>query len=156
MNKISKLILTLMLAFSCACMPSVVMAQEGQITTETVEKMPDNEKEKNPVQEGVDKFGQLSEDALFNDVVDTDVTLDSFGEKVINKIWEGANILQRIGYGISVIGFILGSFLIIFGALSKRMSIGVGIIACISSAVAFTLCMYAPQIIQAVSTWLVS
>lgn len=145
------LILTLFVA-----LPTAVMAQEGTINTEEITQIEDSGSTATTYSAGTMSEDSFSVSSLSEtmEIGDT-VTLDDVGNKIISKLWDGANLIQRGAMVISVIFFIVGAIMIGFGAISRRASTLPGIMTCLASIACFTLAIYAPQIISAVSQFLV-
>lgn len=155
MKKILNILLVLLIVAS----PLTVMAESGEIdvkpvdeigdtsTSETTVTTPTTTSELYPNSSIKDQYNEI------DNVMEADVSLTDISNKIDRKLWEIAGILQRWSIPISVATFIIGCFLMILGALSKRGGIAPGLITCGTSILVYTLCTNAPTIIVAVSNW---
>lgn len=91
-----------------------------------------------------------------DDIIDQNVTIEDAGNKVLNKLYEVADLLKRIAAPISIITFIIGALLMVVGALGKKDGAKPGLVVCVLSVIMYAICMYSEQIIIAISNWVVS
>lgn len=80
--------------------------------------------------------------------------LEQTGQKIVDKTYEIADWVRKIGVAITVIVFVVAAIWAAVSALSKRASAIPAIIAMGISAVIFTVCYYAPQILLSFMNWL--
>lgn len=165
LNKLCKVFLAFTLLAFAVAMPATVLAEEtsGSISTEEITQIEGSSSSSTSgssttvgtMSESSFGLTSTSEGVLSSVEIGDSVTLDEVGEKIIDKLWDGANLIQRGAMVISVIFFIVGAIMIGYGAISRRASTLPGIMTCIASIACFTLAIYAPQIISAVSQFLV-
>ena len=94
---------------------------------------------------------------LINQVENSDVTIEDVGDRLLNKLYQVANLLRKFAVPISVIFFIAGAFWAVWGAFGgKKDGPKGGIVVCLLSILMYTVCMYAEPIIVAMSKWLAS
>lgn len=93
---------------------------------------------------------------LQNNLIDPNVTVDEVGNKVIGKLYEVADFLKRVAAPVSIIMFVIGALLMVFGAVGKKDGVKQGVIVCLISIIMYAICMYADQIIVALSNWMVA
>lgn len=155
MKKLSKILLSGLMSV-LLFVPVFVQAegaQSGQINTGTVATIEPTVKEDQELI-GTD-FNDLTGTEYVEKLQQGTVNIDDVGDKVLNKLNEVVVFLQKAMYFISIIGFIVGGILILTGAISKRATIMPGIITCVAAVVSYTIGMYAPQLITALSTWFI-
>lgn len=98
----------------------------------------------------------ITEEDLINNVMNSNVTIDTIGNKIISKLYEAANLLQRAAVPIAIIAFMVGVLLFIWGALSKRATVIPGIISMLAAIVGYAFCVNAPAIVIWASSWLLN
>lgn len=97
----------------------------------------------------------ITENELVNTVINSDATINDLGDKIINKLYQGATLMQRAAVPIALIGFIAGAVLLLWGAFSKRATIMPGLFTLGAAILLYTLAVYAPNIVVWASKWLV-
>ena len=145
-----------------------VYAENGLITTETVNETVDVPRDgSNGVANNGAVSTQINQDLennlgidsgaeLVDSIENSDLDINDLGDRLTGKMYEFVMMFQRIMVPISIIAFIVGAILVIWGGASRRASIAPGVITCIAAIAGFLLSQYAPQIVVAVSNWFVS
>ena len=158
MKKLIKLfaILTLVLL-----LPMTVMAESGEIDNNPVDSANNQTTE---VEDNTVTASDLSNQGTPINVdnfmntqninLNSGDTLDTLGNKIIAKLYQVALLLQKAAVPIALGMFILGGIMIVFGSLTKKGVTG-GAVVCILAIASYVICIYAPNIIQSVSQWLV-
>lgn len=90
------------------------------------------------------------------DIIDPEFGVDEFGNRILRKLYQIADLLKKVAAPVSVIMFVVGAILMVTGALGRKDGAKQGLIVCILSIVTYAICMYSEPIILAVSNWLVS
>ena len=136
---------------------------EKEYTTEQIEnvenKVPENTQSNTttPTTTSTNSTNSILAPTGTEDLIDPNVTIDDLGNKVLNKLYQIANLLKQIAAPVSIITFVIGAIMAVIGAFGGRKD-GPrgGILVCVLSIIMYAVCMYAEPIILAVSKWLVS
>lgn len=156
-----KKLLIMLIISIVAIVPIKVLAESGEIENTPVEEIHqggdntgsnDNSSSATygPSSSIEDQYGNI------DDIMTQNVSIGQLSDKINRKLWEFAGVLQRWSIPISISTFIVGCFLMILGALSKRGGIAPGLITCGVSILVYTLCVNAPAIVVSVSKWLMN
>lgn len=86
--------------------------------------------------------------------MDEGADLEQTGQKIVDKTYEIADWIRKIGVAISVCVFVIAAIWAAVSALSKRATAMPAVVAMGISAVVFTVCYYAPQILLSFMKWL--
>ena len=86
--------------------------------------------------------------------IEFDTDADTFFERLIAKEYKLMNSFQRIVLPFFLGGVIVGFLLLLWGAISKRMSIMPGLWTIIASGIGYTGVRYAPEILNFFSRFL--
>ena len=154
-----KKVLIVLLIAIIALIPAKVLAESGEIENTPVEEIHEgtdtgsnngssSSSTPGPTSSIQDQYGNI------DDIMTQNVSINDLSNKIDKKLWEFAGVLQRWSIPVSIATFIIGCFLMILGALSKRGGIAPGLITCGVSILVYTLCVNAPAIVVAVSRWL--
>lgn len=92
--------------------------------------------------------GMPSSSNIFEDVKNSTATIEEIGDKLTGKGIEVVDLLRKLGLVVSVGAFIVGVFVMISGAISKKGTVMPGLITCLVAVIAFGLTWYAPQIVM--------
>lgn len=104
----------------------------------------------------VDPTTPIDPDMTVNNIIDPNITVTDFGNKILSKLYEVASLLQKIAAPVAIVMFIVGAILMVIGALGKRDGMKQGIVVMVLSIITYAVCMYAQPIVIAVSNWLVA
>ena len=99
-----------------------------------------------------------SSNEILNDLdgmIDPNVTFESVFDMLTRKGYQAADGVRQVCIPITVIFFVVGAILLIWGAVSKRATIIPGVLTMLFSVIGFTLIVYAPQIMAFFSRWFV-
>ena len=87
--------------------------------------------------------------------IEFDTDADTFFERLIAKEYKLMNSFQRVVLPFFLGGVIVGFLLLLWGAISKRMSVMPGLWTIIASGIGYTGVRYAPEILNFFSKFLV-
>ncbi len=167
-----KFLSALMAAFIMFGTAAPVLAQEQiDVSTVNVVDEPMNntaaESANGGTQQGYDShkevtnaFSQMSgsqnviENGQTAGFMDEGASLEHTGEKIVGKTYEIADWMRKIGVAISVCVFVVAAIWAAVSALSRKAAVGPAVVAMVISAVVFTVCYYAPQILLSFMNWL--
>ena len=97
---------------------------------------------------------RLNIESQLEGYINTDTDMDEFFDRFIAKEYALMNGFQRAALPWCFGSFILGTLMLIWGAISKRMSIMPGIWTMIVSGIAYTCIIYGPSILNYFSHFL--
>lgn len=157
MKKIFNILIVLMLMFVTV----VPVFAEDTVTTETPNLIGNTSD--GQIKENLEKTEEEKTDAtiktiqerdFINEVIESeDATIDSLGEKFLRLGYNIANWMIRMSLPISIIGFIIGVLLFLWGAMSKRATVMPGVFTMLASAVVFIVAMNSTEILTSLNNW---
>ena len=112
-----------------------------------------NRLETGPVSEELDMAGKIYSN--YSDVVPV-VTTDQMVEWILKKGNEIISILQIFAQPFAIIIFIVSCAIALIGSLTKGNMAGKGLIDMVASAVLYAACLYAPVIVNSISSFMAS
>jgi hypothetical protein len=135
--------------------PVSVSAESNDYSTEkinNVENVETDETNKDTTIQG----DTTTENTTTPDLIDSNVTVEDVGNRVLKKLYEIADLLKQIAAPIAIIMFIIGAILMVVGALGKKDGFKQGVIVSALSVITYVLCSYSEPIVIALSNWLAS
>ena len=88
-------------------------------------------------------------------MVDTDATFESVFDLLTRKGYQAADGIRQVMIPVTIIFFVVGVILLIWGAASKRATIIPGVLTMLFAVIGFTMIVYAPQIMAFFSRWFI-
>lgn len=154
-SKLLKGAISAIMVVGASCMPALTVYAENSIPTDTVgnvEKSSSNSKSSSSSSAGEE---MPSSDIITNeDVGLPTVTTDEIGDNLIETGYTIVDKIRAFGVVICSCAFVVGVFLAIFGAISKKGTIWTGVVAMCAAGFGFTLIWWAPYILAYFKTLL--
>ena len=148
----------LILLAALLIVPMSVNAEGSEYSTEKINNVENTETKTEEKTETTNNIitNSADSDDVINSVTNSDITVDEFGNRILKKLYEVADLLKKIAAPVAIIMFIVGAILMVTGALGRRDGAKQGLIVCVLSIITYAICMYSEPIIIAVSNWLAS
>ena len=148
----------LILLAALLIVPMSVNAEGSEYSTEKINNVENTETRTEEKTETTNNIitNSADSDDVINSVTNSDITVDEFGNRILKKLYEVADLLKKIAAPVAIIMFIVGAILMVTGALGRRDGAKQGLIVCVLSIITYAICMYSEPIIIAVSNWLAS
>lgn len=148
----------LILLAALLIVPMSVNAEGSEYSTEKINNVENTETKTEEKTETTNNIitNSANSDDVINSVTNSDITVDEFGNRILKKLYEVADLLKKIAAPVAIIMFIVGAILMVTGALGRRDGAKQGLIVCVLSIITYAICMYSEPIIIAVSNWLAS
>lgn len=148
----------LILLAALLIVPMSVNAEGSEYSTEKINNVENTETKTEEKAETTNNIitNSADSDDVINSVTNSDITVDEFGNRILKKLYEVADLLKKIAAPVAIIMFIVGAILMVTGALGRRDGAKQGLIVCVLSIITYAICMYSEPIIIAVSNWLAS
>lgn len=148
----------LILLAALLIVPMSVNAEGSEYSTEKINNVENTETKTEEKTETTNNIitNSADSDDVINSVANSDITVDEFGNRILKKLYEVADLLKKIAAPVAIIMFIVGAILMVTGALGRRDGAKQGLIVCVLSIITYAICMYSEPIIIAVSNWLAS
>ena len=146
----------LILLAALLIVPMSVNAEGSEYSTEKINNVENTETKTEEKTENTNTVINSTDDDVINSVTNSDITVDEFGNRILKKLYEVADLLKKIAAPVAIIMFVVGAILMVTGALGKRDGAKQGLTVCVLSIITYAICMYSEPIIIAVSNWLAS
>ena len=110
--------------------------------------------------ETTDAFSQIanSQDVIQSGntagFMDENASLADTGNKIVGKTYEIADWIRKFGVAISVVTFVISAIMAAVGSLTRKGGATTAFVGMGVSAIVFTVCFYAPQILLTFMNWL--